>query len=737
MKNTPLKNEGVHTVPEVYSMDRLMNKTALIVDYSELHRATLRDLLEGDLTVVEASGIEEAIESIVSGETSFDIVLLGLVFPGRSGFDFLEFLRDNRFLDEIPVIVISEAGREAFMDRAFSLGAVDYIERPYSEKLLKHRILTILYFYRSRRELARQLDRNAAVSDEPLDDLTGLPGKHAFYEAAYQYLFKHENEALCMVVIDIGHFKLFNQFYGRATGDKYLKFVSDALRLYEKQFGGLACYAGADSFYYLCPDNDALFAAMRTRTYEELSARDIEIGFAPKFGVYRIEDRNRTVMDICDCAAAALAHIQKEYSNLFAWYDPAMKRSDDEFKLIRDVENALRSNEFTFYLQPKVNMLTRRIVGAEALVRWIRPDGRVIDPSVFIPVLEKNGLIFRLDSRIWELVCAWERSCLDRGLPLLPVSINISRADIYSHDITDYILELLKKYDLPVGALELEITEGAYISEYRTLSDQIAKIKSRGFTILMDDFGSGYSSLNSLKDLDIDVLKIDTRFLNLDASTMNRGISILNSIVSMATSLSLPIIIEGVEFADQVKFLTEMGCFFAQGYYYYKPMKTDSFEEFLSTPDLLDLSGIHVSEVEPVHVMKLAEEKLISEEMLNNILGAVAFYEVTSETVRLLKFNEQYYRMMGMDEVMSDPDFALRLKDRIDPDDWDTFLSLFARSDQNPLEGAVGDIGHIGRDGSLKTVRMRLFPLNRREQANLYYGSHEDISDLVEKGSEA
>ncbi|MCR4909315.1 MAG: EAL domain-containing protein [Lachnospiraceae bacterium] len=718
-------------------MDRSLNKTALILDYSELHRAALRDLLQGELNIVEASSADEAINLIVSGKTGFDIVLMGITFPEKSGFEFLEFLRDNRFTDEVPVIVIAESGKDCFIERSFSLGAIDYIERPWSEKLLKRRVLTTLYLYRNRRELIRQLDRNTASTEDELDDLTGLPTKRTFYEAAYQYLFKHPEDTLCMVLIDIGHFKLFNQFYGRSTGDKYLQLIADALKLYEKQYGGLACYAGSDSFYYLCPDNEALFAAMRTRTYEELGARDIEIGFAPKFGVYRIEDRNKTVMDICDCANSALSHIQKEYSHLFAWYDPAMEQKDDEFKLIRDVESALRNNEFTFYLQPKVNMLNRRIVGAEALVRWIRPDGRIIDPSIFIPVLEKNGLIFRLDSRIWELVCAWQRACLDGGLPLLPVSINISRADIYSHDITDYILSLLKKYDLPVSALELEITEGAYISEYHALSEQIAKIKSRGFTILMDDFGRGYSSLNSLKDLDIDVLKIDTRFLNLDASTINKGVSILNSIVSLATSLNLPIIIEGVEFADQVKFLTEMGCFFAQGYYFYKPMKTDSFEELLSTPEILDISGIHVSEVEPVHIMKLSEEKMINDEMLNNILGAVAFYELTDSSVRLVKFNEQYYRMMGMNEVMSDPDFALHLKDRIAAEDWDTFLSLFPRADGNPVAGATADIGHIGPDSSLRIVRMRLYPLNKHEQANLYYCAHEDITELALRKGDA
>ncbi len=715
-------------------MDRPLNKTALILEYSELHRAALKDLLQGELNVVEASAVDEAIELIVSGKTGFDIVLMGIAFPEKSGFDFLQFLRDNRFLDEIPVVVFSEPGRDSFIERAFSLGAIDYIERPWSGKLLKRRILNTLYLYRNRRELIHHLDRNVSPAENELDELTGLPTKRTFYEAAYHYLNAHPEESQCMIATDIGHFKLFNQFYGRSTGDKYLKFIADALKLYEKQFGGLACYAGSDSFYYLCPDNEALFSAMRSRTYEELSSRDIEIGFAPKFGVYRIEDRDKTVMDICDCANAALSHIQKEYSHLFAWYDPAMEQKDDEFKLLRDVENALGNNEFTFFLQPKVNMLTRRIVGAEALVRWIRPDGKIIDPGVFIPVLEKNGLIFRLDSRIWELVCSWQRACLDAGLPLLPVSINISRADIYSHDITEYILSLLEKYDLPVSALELEITEGAYISEYRTLSEQIAKIKSRGFTILMDDFGSGYSSLNSLKDLDIDILKIDTRFLNLEASTMDKGVSILNSVVSLATSLDLPIIIEGVEYADQVKFLTEMGCFFAQGYYYYKPMNTSGFEELLSTPELLDITGVRVSEVEPIHLMKLSEEKLINDDMLNNILGAVAFYEATDSYVRLMKFNEQFYRLMEMDEMMSDPDFALRLKERIAEGDWDTFLSLFSKAEENPVSGATADIGFRNADGSLRHLRLRLFSLNRREQADLFYCAHEDITDLIEKG---
>lgn len=711
-------------------LERLKNKTALIVDASAENRETLRQLLQDNLHILESDSVDQAISMIESDKYTLDIILLDVDFPEKSGFDVLEFLHDHHYLDETPVIIITSDARDATVERSFQLGAIDFIRRPFLGRVLLRRVLTTVHLYQNKKDLVQLIDDRYETSSSQYDDLTGLYIKKVFFDEASQYLLENSRTGMCMVAIDIDHFKLYNQFYGRVSGDKYLKYLSKCLQKYVKEYGGIAGYAGADSFYYLCPDDLLLFSEMTVKIKNELRSKDLEIGFAPKLGVYRIEEDEKTILDICDCALSALANIRGEYSEIMAWYDPTKERSVDDFMMLREVEYGIRNHEFTFFLQPKCDMTTQKIVGAEALVRWFKQDKKLVNPNTFVPVLERNGLIFTLDRVVWEEVCKWQRYCIDMEYPLLPISVNVSRADIISMDVAAYLHDLIKKYSLPTDCIELEITESAYVSDTAGLKTEINRFKELGFKVLMDDFGSGYSSLNSLKDLDIDILKIDMRFLNMDFSTMEKGVSILESIVNMATSLEMPIVVEGVETDEQVRFLKEMGVKYAQGFFYYKPMDKERYEQLLDNPDNFDLSGIHMSEVEQVHMLDLTEEKLFTDEMINNILGAVAFYEVQDGVVRLLRLNEQYYKMMGMSEIMTDPEYAIHLRSSIHEDDRDTFFHLFEKADEQPLRGSTADIRYIHKDKSVQWIRVRIFSLKHHHNANLYYGSLEDITEI-------
>ena len=197
------------------------------------------------------------------------------------------------------------------------------------------------------------------------DELTGLDTRRRFLEHAAAYLAAHRNTGMCMLCADIDHFTLYNQSFGRDAGDRYLQFISRQLHTFAKDYGGIAGYFGADCFYYLCPDRPELFAAIEETALRELRSRDLEVGYAVKCGVYRIADADASILDICDRAKAALDSIRKDYSHLIAWYDPSMERSAKECRLIREVESGLREREFTFYLQPKCNMLNGKVVGSE------------------------------------------------------------------------------------------------------------------------------------------------------------------------------------------------------------------------------------------------------------------------------------------------------------------------------------------------------------------------------------
>ncbi|MBO6108567.1 MAG: EAL domain-containing protein [Eubacterium sp.] len=430
-------------------------------------------------------------------------------------------------------------------------------------------------------EIVTETDRN-----------TGLYVKSSFFAQSEKYLEKKEKSLFCMVAVDINHFRLFNQVFGRKLGDAYIRYVADMLTGYVSEYGGIAGYLGADNFVYLAPDSEELFLRMKEDAREYVRSQSLDVGYAPKFGCFRIIDENVKLVDAVDRATTAVDYVKKEYMRLLAWYDPSMDEEDDEFKLLQEVEFGLLNHEFTFYIQPKINMENGRIIGAEALSRWIRRDNTMVPPMKYIPVLEKNGFIFRLDRVLWEQVCKFQRFMIDMEYPVLPISVNVSRADFFSMDVAGYLNDLVKKYELPVDSIEIEITEREYSLADADLEDDIERIKSYGFTVAMDDFGSGYSSLSSLKEFDIDILKLDMRFLKIEDSGIKKGVNILEMIVDLANSLEIPVIMEGVEFPEQVNFLRDIGCKFAQGYYYHKPMRKEAYEDLLTDPDAVDVQGI-------------------------------------------------------------------------------------------------------------------------------------------------
>lgn len=254
------------------------------------------------------------------------------------------------------------------------------------------------------------------------------------------------------------------------------------------------------------------------------------------------------------------------------------------------MEDALEEGQFTVYYQPKYNLNDECMAGAEALVRWIHPEWGFMSPGEFIPLFEKNGFIPRLDQYVWESVCIQLQSWKEKGYPLLPISVNVSRADVYHSQLVDTLLRLTQKYDTDPSYLHLEITESAYTENSAQIISTAEQLRKLGFIIEMDDFGSGYSSLNMLGQMKLDILKLDMKFIqNEIEKPMNQ--SILNDIISMAHRMGLSVVAEGVETREQMRRLQIFGCDYAQGYFFAKPMPVTEFEELLRTQCLHDLSA--------------------------------------------------------------------------------------------------------------------------------------------------
>ncbi len=567
--------------------------------------------------------------------------------------------------------------------------------------------------------------------------LTGLLYNQAFFEEVGRFLKGIQPNTYCMVAVDIEHFRLFNKLYGRKAGDELIVYISDCLKRIMQFNIGIMGYLGGDNFALVLPDNPELINVLKEDISTGVKKWNNTVGFLPAFGIYAIDSPDLSPEDIYDGAATALSLALNQHSSRICRYDRSLETAmEEELLLLTEIQEALEKEEFTFYAQPQCDISSGKIVGAESLVRWIHSTKGIISPGVFIPVLEKNGLISELDRYVWKKVFEWIRSWIDRGYHPVPISINVSRVDIFSMDVAGYLLDLLQQYDLPAKYIKVEITEGTYAESNVTIDKTVSELRSNGFTVMMDDFGCGYSSLNMLKNIPVDVLKLDMRFLDISEQEKERGIGILESVINMARLMQLPIIVEGVETQTQEKFLLSMGCRYTQGYYYYKPLPIAQFEELLSDARKLDFSGLWCEQVEPLHMREFLDNNLFNDSMINNIIGPVAFYEMYGNQIEVTRVNEQYFRLAGATSSVENSSVK-KFWNHVRDDDRPALYAIFEQAYENPVTGADGHIHFLRADGQVLWVYMKVFFLRETDGRKLFYSSLIDATALRNKKSDA
>lgn len=561
--------------------------------------------------------------------------------------------------------------------------------------------------------------------------LTGLLFPQDFMEEAERFIAGAESGIYCIVTIDILHFRMFNKLCGREEGDRFLRRIADHLEDVRRDYGGVTGYFQGDNFGIIMPWQMELVEKLRERILTDISQVGKAIGILPVFGVCPVDGQNISPQELYDHAILALN--QATAHSPVVLYDPEMERGlEEEMHLLSEVTGALERDEFTFFVQPQCDITSGKVVGAESLVRWMHGTEGLIPPGKFIPALEHCGAVHLLDRQVWEKVCRWLRSWIDRGYEPVPISINISRIDIMAMDVPAYLNHLLEKYDLPAKYIKTEITESAYTQENLTINDAVDRLREGGFLVMMDDFGSGYSSLNMLKSLPVDVLKIDMRFLEITEENEQKGIGILESIVNMARLLSMPVIVEGVETLQQEIVLRSMGCRYTQGYYYYRPLPIEQFEALLADERRLDLTGLHCKQVEGFHMRELIDGNQFTDTMLNYIIGAAAIFDVFGRQVEITRVNEQYYRMVGLD-VSDNKDMSRKVWNSVRDDDRPLLHKLFERAYEMRPVNAEGNIHYLRVDGKVLWLHIKVFFLWEKEGHRVYFITSEDITSLQEK----
>lgn len=650
----------------------------LIADGSDKDRHLFAGMLGEKYDVVEADGAREAISVLESSISQPALVLLDPDLYG-GGFAVLERMNDLGLIDTIPVIMISSDSASEVMRRAYELGAVDCVSREVITPAVRKRVENVIDFFTRQKSMLLLLEeksREAAERSERLahrDEMTNCLNMEGFRARAEEVLETYPERQYALWFSDIKHFKFINDFFGYEAGNALLCHWAELIKsrmLDDEVLGRIS----GDRFVTLTRmeegrDIKKIYAEVLEGVKHFFDDKNGNLKVEIYSGVYVIKphDPQRGNIDqMLDQARIAQSTIKDKSGGGVEFFDEAQyERVWRNMEISNHLDEALENGEISVWLQPQYNYVTGDLIGAEALCRWHHPDLGSISPGEFIPILEGTGQVYKLDCFVWEKCCELIKKWRDEGASApVSISVNLSRADLEGGDVVGKIEELIEKYSVKPELLRIEITESAYMKEPEKIISMVKEFQKMGFTVEMDDFGSGYSSLNMLKDVPVDVLKIDFKFLH-GADEKSRSPIILSSILKMAHQMEIPVICEGVETVEQADFMKNIGCKLMQGYYFARPMPVTDFERLLSENRIADMPKISAA-VGLKKLNELFDASSSSSYIFNRCMGGAALLEYSDDVCEVMLVNDAFYATAGVhrDEEI----YAVNLLDCLGPD---------------------------------------------------------------------
>ncbi len=488
------------------------------------------------------------------------------------------------------------------------------------------------------------------------DDLTGLLNQKGFCKRVVHILQKDEEGAAAggyaIICFDVVRFKAINEVFGVSQGNGLLKYIANIIA--ENAFpGDIYCRAEADHFIVFTKNTGSAMEEKIERVLKAVGQYDASIAVSCNVGIYVTGSERISVESMIDRAVMANSGIKGSYARKYNYFTEELRKDMlSEQEIAGMMENALVQEQFVVYYQPQYNHSTGMLVGAEALVRWKHPERGLISPGVFIPIFENNGFITKLDFYVFTQVCKFLRKCMDEGLHMVPVSINFSRHDIFLDDFVERLEEIRKRYRVEAKYLRVEVTETAAMGTGVHINEVIKKLHACGYLVEMDDFGSGYSSLNVLKDIELDIIKLDMLFLEEDAQS-NRGGTILSAVIRMAKWLGIPVIAEGVETIKQADFLRSIGCDYIQGYLYSRPIPEPEYEEKIRC-NRVGATVPQMRLIDTLNACDFWDPKSQETLIFSNYVGGAAIFEYSEGQVEILRVNQKYLQEICMNQSEKD-----------------------------------------------------------------------------------
>ena len=479
------------------------------------------------------------------------------------------------------------------------------------------------------------------------DEQTGIYNRNKLLNETKKLLSKNKNETFAFISIEINQIKIIKNLLGKNITNHILKNMGSKIKNV-RNIHGVGTYGriSQEVFSMCLPYNKDNMIAMLEYLKKDLSEINMDFQIEPHFGIYIIDDITLPIETICDNANAALNTISENYIDSYAFYDENLhKKLTNEQEIIGEMFKALRNEEFDIYLQPKYSFSSNTVIGAEALVRWIHPIKGILSPKEFIPIFEKNGFIMHLDIYVWNRVCILIKKWLLEGKTPYPISVNVSKVDFLNPNLYNIITKMIEKYEIPPNLIEFEITESAYAENMENINSTMKKLQKYGITILMDDFGSGYSCLNMLKDFHVNILKLDLKFLSKSESE-GRGGNIIACVIRMAKYLKIPVIAEGIETREQFEFLKTIGCMYGQGYFFSKPIPLHCFEDKYSTKSKIDLVNNSSIFHSNFNIDELYNSNSFINILFNGIATPCGICEIKGTEFESIRLNDSCFDML-------------------------------------------------------------------------------------------
>ena len=625
-------------------LDSNIRTSILIIDSHKEEITEIQSIL-GEKFILYYSNNCTKGKDILVQHPEICILMMDITKNKKSGYKLINTIKSSENKYKISIIVITDIDDKSGQKHAVSLGVEDILTKPYNSILIKKIISNNLERISLLEEKGKgYYNDNKHIVE--IDEKIGIYNRNTFYREVRKVLSTYPERKYVIVRWDIDRFKIFNDTYGILEGDKLLSELGKKIIKAKNnpEIKGLLVYGhlSADHFISLWDAEYLQIDKLSAYVKQKISEIIPYYNFSLSFGMYRIVDLNMDVAIMCDRALLALHSVKHNYHFHYAWFNDYMRQElIEEQEIIGDMHEALEKGQFVPYFQPQYNYENGALIGAEVLVRWNHPKSGLIYPDKFIPIFEKYGLIHSVDYYIWEKTCLLLQNWIQKGINIPHISVNISRRDLYLPNFSEILISLINKYNIPISMFHLEITESAYMENPNQLIDFVNELQKKGFHVEMDDFGNGYSSLNTLKDVAVDTLKLDTKFIAND-ETNKRGGSILSSIIRLANAIELPVIAEGVETKEQADYLKSIGCLFMQGYYFARPMTADNYEQLLiqgNCIEMLNENNKNLVDGAADFLNATTQSTLI----FNSFVGGAGILEYTKDSVTALRLNDKFF----------------------------------------------------------------------------------------------